>query len=117
MKLSYVREQSVVDCSGVLDDGGRLSGSALAELLALRVCSCEAAHFRGPHYVCHAYRGSLEKMVPGFFATKKTYQHIPTHHKNMCGAPMGRVVTLFTVDPFSVHTTSNGHAISHSLAP
>jgi len=48
MKLNYVREQSVVDFSGVLDDGGRLSGSALAELLALRVCSCEAAHFRGP---------------------------------------------------------------------
>ena len=48
MKLNYVREQSVVDFSGVLDDGRRLSGSALAELLALRVCSCEAAHFRGP---------------------------------------------------------------------
>jgi hypothetical protein len=48
MKLNYVREQSVVDFSGVLNDGGRLSGSALAELLALRVCSCEAAHFRGP---------------------------------------------------------------------
>ena len=48
MKLNYVREQSVVDFSSVLDDGGRLSGSALAELLALRVCSCEAAHFRGP---------------------------------------------------------------------
>ena len=48
IKLNYVPEQSVVIFSGVLDDSGRLSGSALGKLLALRVCSCEAAHFRGP---------------------------------------------------------------------
>ena len=44
MKLNYVREQSVGIFSGVLDDSGRLSGSALGKLLALRVCLCEAAH-------------------------------------------------------------------------
>ena len=48
IKLNYVPEQSVGIFSGVLDDSGRLSGSALGKLLALRVCSCEAAHFRGP---------------------------------------------------------------------
>ena len=48
IKLNYVLEQSVGIFSGVLDDSGWLSGSALGKLLALRVCSCEAAHFRGP---------------------------------------------------------------------
>ena len=48
IKLNYVPEQSVGIFSGVLDDSGRLSGSALGKLLALRVCSCDAAHFRGP---------------------------------------------------------------------
>ena len=48
IKLNYVPEQSVGIFSRVLDDSGRLSGSALGKLLALRVCSCEAAHFRGP---------------------------------------------------------------------
>ena len=48
IKLSYVPEQSVGIFFGVIDDSGRLSGSALGKLLALRVCSCEAAHFRGP---------------------------------------------------------------------
>ena len=45
LKLNYVWEQSVVDFSGVIDDGGRLSGSVRSKLLALRVCSSEAAHF------------------------------------------------------------------------
>ena len=39
IKLNYVPEQSVGIFSGVLDDSGRLSGSALGKLLALRVCS------------------------------------------------------------------------------
>ena len=39
IKLNYVAEQSVGIFSGVLDDSGRLSGSALGKLLALRVCS------------------------------------------------------------------------------
>ena len=47
MKLNYDREQSVRDFTDVLGDGGWLGGSVRSELLALRVCSCEAAHFRG----------------------------------------------------------------------
>ena len=37
IKLNNVREQSVGNFSDVLDDGGRLGGSALSKLLALRV--------------------------------------------------------------------------------
>ena len=50
--LNYYLDMNVDINFGVLDDGWELEVSVRGTLALLRVCTCEAAHFRGPLALC-----------------------------------------------------------------